>query len=69
MQGPLLRERILPFFLEKVPGCCINIVNGVGSQGACMVHNASYEFNSRVLPTGATYWVKLTDRWLAAGAV
>jgi hippurate hydrolase len=30
-----------------------------------MVHNAGYDFNDRVLSTGATYWVKLTERWLA----
>jgi hippurate hydrolase len=53
------------FFLEKVPGCFINIGNGIGSQGGCMVHNAAYDFNDRVLSTGATYWVKLAERWLA----
>ena len=54
------------FFLEKVPGCYINIGNGTGSVGGCMVHNAGYDFNDRVLSTGATYWVKLAERWLAS---
>jgi hippurate hydrolase len=58
-------EDFFSFFLEKVPGCFINIGNGTGSQGGCMVHNAGYDFNDRVLSTGATYWVKLTERWLA----
>ena len=53
------------FFLEKVPGCYINIGNGVGSVGGCMVHNAGYDFNDRVLSTGATYWVKLAERCLS----
>jgi len=29
------------------------------------VHNAAYDFNDRVLSTGATYWVKLAETWLA----
>jgi len=52
------------FFLEKVPGCYVNIGNGVGSEGGCMVHNAGYDFNDRVLSTGATYWVKLAQAYL-----
>jgi hippurate hydrolase len=52
------------FFLEKVPGCYVFIGNGEGSEGGCMVHNAGYDFNDRVLSTGATYWVKLAETWL-----
>jgi len=63
---PVTASEDFAFFLEKVPGCYINIGNGVGSQGGCMVHNAAYDFNDRVLSTGATYWVKLAERWLAA---
>jgi hippurate hydrolase len=29
-----------------------------------MVHNPGYDFNDRVLSTGATYWVKLAEAWL-----
>jgi protein CrcB len=54
---PVTASEDFAFFLEKVPGCYINIGNGVGSQGGCMVHNAGYDFNDRVLshrapPTG-----------------
>ena len=63
---PVTASEDFAFFLEKVPGCYINIGNGVGSQGGCMVHNAAYDFNDRVLSTGATYWVKLAERWLSA---
>ena len=66
---PVTASEDFAFFLEKVPGCYINIGNGVGSQGGCMVHNAAYDFNDAVLSTGATYWVKLAERWLAPGAV
>ena len=62
---PITASEDFAFFLEKVPGCYINIGNGIGSVGGCMVHNAAYDFNDRVLSTGATYWVKLAETWLA----
>jgi len=62
---PVTASEDFAFFLEKVPGCFINIGNGVGSVGGCMVHNAAYDFNDRILSTGATYWVKLVERWLS----
>lgn len=52
------------FFLEKVPGCCVFIGNGEGTEGGCMVHNAGYDFNDRVLSTGASCRVKLAEAWL-----
>jgi hippurate hydrolase len=65
---PVTASEDFAFFLEKVPGCFINIGNGTGSQGGCSVHNAGYDFNDRVLSTGASYWVKLAERWLAPAA-
>jgi hippurate hydrolase len=62
---PVTASEDFAFFLEKVPGCYINIGNGVGSEGGCMVHNPGYDFNDRVLSLGATYWVKLAQAWLA----
>ena len=61
---PITASEDFAFFLERVPGCCVNIGNGVGSVGGCMVHNAGYDFNDRVLSTGATYWVKLAQAYL-----
>jgi hippurate hydrolase len=61
---PVTASEDFAFFLERVPGCYINIGNGVGSQGGCMVHNPGYDFNDRVLSTGATYWVKLAEAYL-----
>jgi hippurate hydrolase len=29
-----------------------------------MVHNAGYDFNDRVLSTGASYWVRLAEAYL-----
>lgn len=62
---PVTASEDFAFFLETIPGCFINIGNGTGSEGGCMVHNSRYDFNDRVLSTGASYWVKLTERWLA----
>jgi hippurate hydrolase len=61
---PVTASEDFAFFLERVPGCYINIGNGEGSEGGCMVHNPGYDFNDRVLSTGASYWVKLAEAWL-----
>ena len=61
---PVTASEDFAFFVEKVPGCYVNIGNGVGSEGGCMVHNAGYDFNDRVLSTGASYWVRLAETWL-----
>ena len=62
---PVTGSEDFAFFLEKVPGCYVFIGNGVGSEGGCMVHNPGYDFNDRVLPVGASYWVRLTETYLA----
>ena len=61
---PVSASEDFAFFLEKVPGCYVNIGNGVGSEGGCMVHNPGYDFNDRVLSTGASYWVRLAESYL-----
>jgi len=61
---PITASEDFAFFLEKVPGCYVNIGNGVGMAGGCMVHNAGYDFNDQVLCTGASYWVKLAEAYL-----
>jgi metal-dependent amidase/aminoacylase/carboxypeptidase family protein len=33
--------------------------------GPCMLHNPSYDFNDGLIPVGATYWVRLAERFLA----
>jgi hippurate hydrolase len=30
-----------------------------------MLHNPSYDFNDDLIPLGATYWVRLAEKWLA----
>ncbi|MDP3084527.1 MAG: M20 aminoacylase family protein [Rubrivivax sp.] len=61
---PVTGSEDFAFFLEKVPGCYVFIGNGEGDEGGCMVHNPGYDFNDRVLPTGASYWVRLAEAYL-----
>ena len=61
---PVSASEDFAFFLEKVPGCYAFIGNGEGSEGGCMVHNPGYDFNDRVLSTGASYWVKVAETWM-----
>jgi hippurate hydrolase len=65
---PVTGSEDFAFFLEKIPGCYVFIGNGEGSEGGCMVHNPGYDFNDRVLSTGATYWVKLAEAYLKKAA-
>ncbi len=53
------------FMLEKVPGCYLNIGNGV-ADGGCEVHNPAYDFNDRALPLGAAFFARLVETRLAA---
>jgi hippurate hydrolase len=68
LHGPALTgSEDFAFMLEKIPGSYLLIGNGDGdSAGACMVHNAGYDFNDDNIATGASYWVALTREFLAA---
>ena len=71
IEAPLSSEDF-SFMLLAKPGCYALIGNGDGGHrdhghglGPCMLHNTSYDFNDNLLPIGATYWVRLTERLLA----
>ncbi|MGF6600628.1 hippurate hydrolase [Paraburkholderia sp. GAS448] len=61
---PLTGSEDFAFLLEQCPGCYLIIGNGDG-EGSCMVHNPNYDFNDAILATGASYWVRLVERFLA----
>lgn len=48
-------------FLEMVPGCFVFIGNGDGSDGIGNIplHNSRYDFNDKILTTGAEYFAEL----------
>ena len=54
------------FMLEKVPGCYFNIGNGAG-EGACEVHNPSYDFNDGALTLGASAFARIVETRLSSG--
>jgi hippurate hydrolase len=52
------------FMLNEVRGCYINLGNGDG-EGACEVHNPSYDFNDAALPWGASFFARVVEKRLA----
>jgi hippurate hydrolase len=61
---PSLGSEDFAFMLERKPGCYLFIGNGSG-KGGCVIHNPAYDFNDEILTLGATYWVRLVERFLA----
>lgn len=58
--------------LRAKPGCYAFIGNGDGGHrlpdhgaGPCIIHNTSFDFNDEIIPVGASYFVRLAQRWLA----
>jgi hippurate hydrolase len=67
---PTLGAEDFAYFLLEKPGCYVVIGNGDGDHreqaaGPCVLHNPHYDFNDELIPLGATYWVRLAERWLA----
>ncbi len=70
---PAMASEDFAFLLQEKPGCYVFLGNGDGEHrlsghglGPCMLHNASYDFNDALIPVGASYWVRLAQRYLAA---
>ncbi len=71
-QEPTMGAEDFAYMLQAKPGCYAFIANGDGEHremghggGPCMLHNPSYDFNDDLIPLGATYWVRLAEKWLA----
>ena len=73
---PTMGAEDFSFFLQARPGAHFMIGNGDGahreayaghdhSLGPCTLHNPNYDFNDRLIPLGASLWVRLVERWLA----
>lgn len=72
---PTMGAEDFAFMLQQKRGCYVFIGNGEGDHragghglGPCNLHNASYDFNDALLPIGASFWVRLAERWLARAA-
>jgi amidohydrolase len=71
---PTMGAEDFSFMLLEKPGCYAFLGNGDGGHrdaghgaGPCMLHNASYDFNDKLLPVGSSYWVQLATKFLAQG--
>ncbi|MFN3493583.1 MAG: M20 aminoacylase family protein [Hydrogenophaga sp.] len=70
-QEPTMGAEDFAYMLQARPGCYAFIANGDGAHremghggGPCMLHNPSYDFNDDLIPLGATFWVRLAEKWL-----
>ncbi|MBP0600449.1 amidohydrolase [Herbaspirillum sp. LeCh32-8] len=70
---PTMGAEDFAFMLQHKPGCYVFLGNGDGGHrdhghglGPCNLHNPSYDFNDDLLPIGATYWVRLAEKFLQA---
>ncbi|QRR33520.1 amidohydrolase [Hydrogenophaga sp. YM1] len=71
-QEPTMGAEDFAYMLQAKPGCYVFIANGDGGhrevghgEGPCVLHNPNYDFNDDLIPLGATYWVRLAEKWLA----
>jgi len=70
---PTMGAEDFSFFLRQCPGAYLFLGNGTtGSHrsaghgaGPCTLHNASYDFNDDLIPIGASFWVRLVERYLS----
>jgi hippurate hydrolase len=68
---PTMGAEDFAFMLKVRRGAYVFIGNGDGAHrsaghglGPCTLHNPSYDFNDELIPLGATYWVRLAERFL-----
>ncbi|KIP76077.1 MULTISPECIES: M20 aminoacylase family protein [Vibrio] len=60
---PLLASEDFSFFLQKVPGCYGFIGNGTNEGNETIgLHHKRYDFNDRILPIGAAYFISLLEQ-------
>lgn len=67
-EQPTMGSEDFAFLLNASEGAYIWIGNGLvpedGPKGGCMLHNTQYDFNDKILPIGASYWVQLIQNIL-----
>ncbi len=68
---PVMSAEDFAHMLKARPGCYAFIGNGNGEHrmpdhgaGPCLIHNTSFDFNDEIIPIGASYFVRLVERWL-----
>jgi hippurate hydrolase len=68
---PVMSAEDFAHMLKARPGCYAFIGNGDGEHrmpdhgaGPCLIHNTSFDFNDDIIAIGASYFVRLVERWL-----
>jgi amidohydrolase len=64
-EPPVMGAEDFGWMLGAKRGSYVWIGNGPEHQEGCMLHNSGYDFNDRILPVGASYWVELVESWLS----
>ena len=70
---PTMGAEDFAFMLQQRPGAYLLLGNGSTGDhrsaghgaGPCTLHNASYDFNDELIPIGASFWVRLAQRFLS----
>ncbi len=60
---PVMGSEDFAFMLEAKPGAYV-LFGQAGPAGSRMIHNPQYDFDDRLLPIGASYWVALVENEL-----
>ncbi|HYA15432.1 MAG TPA: M20 aminoacylase family protein [Syntrophales bacterium] len=61
---PVMTSEDFSFLLKERPGAYMGIGGGRPRENG-FLHQALYDFNDRILPTGASYWATLVEMMLA----
>ena len=59
---PIMGAEDFAYMLQARPGAFIFVGNG----DTAGLHHPAYDFNDEIIPTGASYWVRLVETALAA---
>jgi len=71
---PTMGAEDFSFMLQCRPGAYLFLGNGMSGgahrsaghgAGPCTLHNASYDFNDELISIGASFWVRLVERFLS----
>lgn len=62
--GSFMGSEDFAFMLEKNPNGCYFTIGAGDEPDRCMVHNPGYDFNDKILITGAALWSGLTEHYL-----
>ena len=72
---PTMGSEDFSYMLLERPGSYVLIGNGDGAHrasghgdGPCTLHNPNYDFNDDLIPLGASFWVRLVEKFLPRAA-